>query len=309
MVAFAENEILTGGSRYNADAETQNYYVRNRYYLPTLGRWLTRDPIGYQGGINLYEYVRSSPVGNVDGEGLRRISFAFDAFINGNRRGHWLHQPGTGIPALKYIGDPNRQVMTDWRGFGQFNARGGPGGDGNARLYSYGWIDSCDIGHLRAGDYSARSGDGLSESRLASNHRSVETGRAQPRSYFSHLNWSHWNLTGMMPGPTWDSVPYKVMDVSASESRVLFSVYASFPLSPSAPSIEYKIAFDFKRANPTSVNVTLSGERTPFPDFEGYINGQLVYHAESPSQGPGFGNLGALSSWVNIPPTGLGVQG
>ncbi len=70
MVAFAENEIPMGGSRYNADAEAQNYYVRNRYYLPTLGRWLTRDPIGYQGGINLYEYAQSSPVGNVDGEGL-----------------------------------------------------------------------------------------------------------------------------------------------------------------------------------------------------------------------------------------------
>ncbi len=74
MVALAENKILKSGGRYNADAETQNYYVRNRYYLPTLGRWLTRDPIGYQGGINLYEYVQSSPVGNVDGEGLWRIS-------------------------------------------------------------------------------------------------------------------------------------------------------------------------------------------------------------------------------------------
>ncbi len=70
MVAFAENKTPKGGGRYNADAETQNYYVRNRYYAAHLGRWLTRDPIGYQGGINLYEYVQSSPVGNVDGEGL-----------------------------------------------------------------------------------------------------------------------------------------------------------------------------------------------------------------------------------------------
>ncbi len=70
MVALAENKILKGGGGYNADAETQNYYVRNRYYLPTLGRWLTRDPIGYQGGINLYEFVQSSPVGNVDGAGM-----------------------------------------------------------------------------------------------------------------------------------------------------------------------------------------------------------------------------------------------
>ena len=70
MVTFAENKVRQGTRGYRYDAETQNYYVRNRYYLPTLGRWLTRDPIGYQGGINLYEYVQSSPVGNVDAAGL-----------------------------------------------------------------------------------------------------------------------------------------------------------------------------------------------------------------------------------------------
>ncbi len=55
------------------DAVTGLYYERNRDYSPTLGRWLTRDPIGYQGGINLYGYVNSSPVGNVDAEGLRAL--------------------------------------------------------------------------------------------------------------------------------------------------------------------------------------------------------------------------------------------
>ncbi len=39
------------------DRETELYYVRNRMYNPALGRWTQRDPIGYQGGINLYEYV------------------------------------------------------------------------------------------------------------------------------------------------------------------------------------------------------------------------------------------------------------
>ncbi len=65
--AYGANDVIYCGYRY--DAETANYYVRNRYYSPTLGRWLTRDPIGYQGGINLYAYVASSPVGNVDAEG------------------------------------------------------------------------------------------------------------------------------------------------------------------------------------------------------------------------------------------------
>ena len=56
---------------YRYNAEIENYYVRNRCYSPTLGRWPNRDPIGYQGGINLYGYVDSSPVGNVDTEGLQ----------------------------------------------------------------------------------------------------------------------------------------------------------------------------------------------------------------------------------------------
>ena len=44
-----------------------------RIYDPTLGRWLQRDPIEYEGGsINLYEYVQSNPNGSVDPLGLRR---------------------------------------------------------------------------------------------------------------------------------------------------------------------------------------------------------------------------------------------
>ncbi len=66
--SFGANEIIFCG--YRLDPETENYYVRNRYYSPVLGRWLTRDPIGYQGGINLYEYAGGDPAGNVDASGL-----------------------------------------------------------------------------------------------------------------------------------------------------------------------------------------------------------------------------------------------
>ena len=34
----------------------------------------TRDPIGYRGGINLYGYVNSSPVGNVDAKGMQVLA-------------------------------------------------------------------------------------------------------------------------------------------------------------------------------------------------------------------------------------------
>ena len=68
---YGGNSIIYCGYSYNPEAA--NYYVRNRYYSPALGRWIGRDPIGYEGGINLYGYVGSSPVGAVDASGLWKI--------------------------------------------------------------------------------------------------------------------------------------------------------------------------------------------------------------------------------------------
>ncbi|MFC1782657.1 RHS repeat domain-containing protein [Planctomycetota bacterium] len=45
-------------------------YSRNRYYDYHTGRWLTKDPIGYRDGMNLYGYVRSNPVIYTDSRGL-----------------------------------------------------------------------------------------------------------------------------------------------------------------------------------------------------------------------------------------------
>jgi len=41
-----------------------------RAYDPNLGRWISRDPIGENGGINLYGYVENDPIGFVDPYGL-----------------------------------------------------------------------------------------------------------------------------------------------------------------------------------------------------------------------------------------------
>jgi RHS repeat-associated protein len=53
------------------DTETGLAYYGYRYYSPRLGRWLSRDPIGEMGGINLYQFVRNSPLTRHDGLGLR----------------------------------------------------------------------------------------------------------------------------------------------------------------------------------------------------------------------------------------------
>ena len=41
-----------------------------RYYDPINARWLTRDPVGYDGDINLYGYTSGNPVMNADPSGL-----------------------------------------------------------------------------------------------------------------------------------------------------------------------------------------------------------------------------------------------
>jgi hypothetical protein len=39
-------------------------------YDPTIGRWLSRDPIGEDGGVNLYQYSLNDPVNRLDPLGL-----------------------------------------------------------------------------------------------------------------------------------------------------------------------------------------------------------------------------------------------
>ncbi len=71
-------DILDGGS-------LKLQYNRNRYYDTYTGRWLTKDPLGidpaamagkirpaaqYKDGMNLYEYVKSNPIGKLDAFGL-----------------------------------------------------------------------------------------------------------------------------------------------------------------------------------------------------------------------------------------------
>jgi RHS repeat-associated protein len=61
-------QILFAGSRY--DPEIRSYFSRFRYYLPKWGRFLSRDPIMYTEGLNLFEYVASNGPRFLDPFGL-----------------------------------------------------------------------------------------------------------------------------------------------------------------------------------------------------------------------------------------------
>jgi len=81
FLPYGENAASTSGTfRYTGsriDPETVAtsqpsgiYYMRARAYSPQWGRFIQVDPIGYQGGINLYAYTGNDPLNQTDPDGL-----------------------------------------------------------------------------------------------------------------------------------------------------------------------------------------------------------------------------------------------
>ncbi len=65
------NRFLFQGREY--DYDTALYYFRARWYEPETGRWLSPDPIGISGGLNLYTFCGNDPVNFLDPSGLAHM--------------------------------------------------------------------------------------------------------------------------------------------------------------------------------------------------------------------------------------------
>lgn len=70
------------------DPETGLYYYRARYYDAKVGRFISEDPIGFDGGVNLYAYVYDNPVIFTDPTGLDAAAVCCDG--KGGYRVCWL---------------------------------------------------------------------------------------------------------------------------------------------------------------------------------------------------------------------------
>src|SRR5262249_57878356 len=80
----ANDFTFVGQQGYFSDPEISLYYVRARYYDYAIGRWLSEDPLGFQGDgadsrwefttgsddANLYTYSGNNPTNLVDASGL-----------------------------------------------------------------------------------------------------------------------------------------------------------------------------------------------------------------------------------------------
>ncbi|BBO68606.1 hypothetical protein DSCA_25360 [Desulfosarcina alkanivorans] len=75
-VSFGKVLAQTGALDQPFQFSTKRYYSElglnyygYRFYAPGVGKWLTRDPLGEVGGINLYAMVQNNPVNFVDPDG------------------------------------------------------------------------------------------------------------------------------------------------------------------------------------------------------------------------------------------------
>jgi RHS repeat-associated protein len=75
------------------------HFMRNRYHDPVTGRFVTEDPIGIRGGINLHRYAENDPVNGADPDGLQALRPTSGEF-HARVRKRWQASGENGIRSL-----------------------------------------------------------------------------------------------------------------------------------------------------------------------------------------------------------------
>ena len=73
---YTDQETVTPpGSGTDPQVRYPLVLLGHRYYDPGAGRFLNRDPVGMEGGVNVYAYCVNNPVNNIDPSGLDWIEY------------------------------------------------------------------------------------------------------------------------------------------------------------------------------------------------------------------------------------------
>lgn len=90
------------------------------HYDPSIGRWTTKDPIGFNGGdTNLYSYVNGNPMSAIDPSGLWGITIGIG--IGGYLGG------GADVAGGIYVGSQDGHIFGGFYGSGSTGFGGGAG--------------------------------------------------------------------------------------------------------------------------------------------------------------------------------------
>jgi RHS repeat-associated protein len=82
-------------------------YMRARFYDPEVGRFISKDPIGFAGGLNLYAHVQNNPVNWVDPSGLWTLSV-------GTTLNAAIGLGGWGGTFVNFGHDPSSNLLSGW---------------------------------------------------------------------------------------------------------------------------------------------------------------------------------------------------
>lgn len=92
----ARNSLRFQGQQ--EDEETGLHYNRHRYYDPGSGRFVSKDPIGLAGGINVYQYV-PNPIVWIDPLGLSAACCCKGSYSGAKQASQYLK--GAGVPRAR----------------------------------------------------------------------------------------------------------------------------------------------------------------------------------------------------------------
>jgi RHS repeat-associated protein len=77
------------------------YYMRARYYDPEVGRFISEDPIGFEGGdVNLYVYASNNPILLIDPSGLIEVP-GYEQLLKNTRDYFGVATWGTALSGLE----------------------------------------------------------------------------------------------------------------------------------------------------------------------------------------------------------------